>query len=116
MAKNKHASYPQKIFEVGKALDLDAKAETGVSEKTKLCIALSGKGAEFTVIKGVLDAIADNLGLKYSLKGEVPPGFEKGKSAALSCSGKKGFFGELKKEVMQNFGLEQPTAVLELEI
>ena len=62
------------------------------------------------MIKGVLDAIADNVGLKYSLGANSEPAFEKGKSAAIEIAGKKGFVGELKKEILQNFGLEQETA------
>ncbi len=116
LAENKHYAFPQKIFEVGKILELDSKAETRVSEKDRLCIAISGKGAEFTVIKGVLDAVADNLGLKYELKGNTEPALEKGKSASVAIGGKKGLVGEVNKTVLQSFGLEQPTAVLELEI
>jgi len=99
----------------GKTVEIDSKQETSVLEKNKLCIALSGKGAEFTVIKGVLDAVADNLGLKYALGENKEPCFEKGKSASVSIAGKKGFLGELNKQVLQNFGLDQQTAVLELE-
>jgi len=116
LGENKHVAFPQKVFEVGKTIELDARAETRVSEKDKLCIALSGKGAEFTVIKGVLDAVADNLGLKYELKQNTEPVLEKGKSAAVSIGGKKGLVGEVNKKALQAFGLEQPTAVLELEI
>jgi len=116
LSKNKHASFPQKVFEVGKAVELDAKAETRVREKNKLCIVLSGKGAEFTMIKGVLDAIADNLGLKYSLKENKEPALEKGKSSGFSIEGKNGFMGELGKNAMQAFGLEQQIAILELDI
>ncbi len=116
LAENKHVAYPQKIFEVGKTVELDPKSETRVSEKNRLCIVLSGKGAEFTVIKGVLDSVADNLGKRYSLKGNTEPAFEGGKSAAVNIAGKKGFLGEVKKAVLQNFGLKQPTVVLELEI
>ncbi|MBN2067802.1 MAG: phenylalanine--tRNA ligase subunit beta [Candidatus Diapherotrites archaeon] len=116
LAANKHFAYPQKIYEVGKTVELDSKSETGVNEKNKVCIALCGKGAEFTVIKGVLDAIADNLGGKYSLKQCPMPALEQGKSASLSMDGKAGFFGEIEKSVLENFGLKQPTAILELEI
>lgn len=116
LSKNKNESYPQKIFEAGKTLELDSKSETGVAEKNKLCIALSGKGAEFTVIKGALDAIAGNLGMQYSLQESNIPSFEQGKSAAVKIGGKNGFLGELNKKTLQNFGLLQPTAVLEIEI
>ncbi len=116
LAKNKHASFPQKIFEAGKVTELKKASETGVSEKNKICIVLSGKGAEFTVIKGVLDAVADNLGEKYSLKENTEPALENGKSSAVDIAGRNGFFGEVKKSVLQKFGLEQQTVVLEIEI
>lgn len=116
LSENKHYAFPQKIFELGKTLDLDPKAETGVSEKNRLCIALSGKGAEFTVTKGVLDTIADNFGLKYTLKENNDTTFETGKSAIINIGGKKGILGEISKKTKQNFGIEQATAILEMEI
>lgn len=116
LSKNKHAPYPQKIFEAGKTLEVDTRTETSVLEKNILCVVLCGKGAEFNTIKGVLDAIAENLGLKFSLQECREPAFEKGKSAAISIEGKKGMLGELNKKTLQNFGLDQPVAVLEIEI
>ena len=116
LSQNKHFAFPQKIFEVGKTVELDKESETGVREKNVLSIALSGKGAEFTVIKGVLDAIANSLGEKYSLQESKENALEQGKSASFTIGGKKGFLGEVKKGILQNFGLEQETAVLEIEI
>jgi phenylalanyl-tRNA synthetase beta chain len=116
LAANRHVAYPQKIFEIGKKLELRPERETGVEEKNTLCIALCGKGAEFTVIKGVLEAVADSLGKKYSISECKEPAFERGKSASISLGGKQGLLGELKKKVLEDFGLEQPAAILELEI
>jgi phenylalanyl-tRNA synthetase beta chain len=116
LSKNKHAAYPQKIFEIGKAVELDAKSGTGAGEKNRLCVVLCGKGAEFTVIKGTLDSIAGGMGIGYSLGGQAEPAFEKGKSAAINAGGKKGVLGELSRQTLKSFGLEQPTAVLEIEI
>ncbi len=116
LGANKHVAYPQKIFEIGKTLELNPKSETKAEEKDTLCIALCGKGAEFTVIKGVLEAVTDNLGKKYTLSETRDPAFEQGKSASLKIGNKKGVLGELKKKVLNGFGLEQPTAVLEIEI
>ncbi|MAG21883.1 MAG: phenylalanine--tRNA ligase subunit beta [Candidatus Diapherotrites archaeon] len=116
LSKNKHNSYPQKIFEVGKTLELDAKSETGVNEKNTLCIILIGKGAEFNTIKSVLDAITSNKGETYSLKETQLPFLEKGKQAELALGKRKGFIGEVSKSTLNKFGLEQKTVVLELEI
>jgi len=115
LGKNKHYSYPQKIFEVGKALELDSKSETGVAEKNTLCIVLCGKGAEFNMVKGVLDVVSSHLGEKYSLKESQLAFMEKGRQAEIGIGNKKGFLGEVSKQVLQNFGLEQPTTVLEIE-
>ena len=116
LSQNKHVSFPQKIFEVGKVVELDPKSETGVAEKNVLCIALSGKGAEFNTIKGVLDAVTENLGIEYLLKESAFAFLEKGRQAKITAAGKKGFLGEVSKNAKQNFGLEQSTVVLELEI
>jgi len=37
-------------------------------------------------------------------------------SAEITVNGKKGFIGELSKEVEQNFGLKKPTCVFEFEL
>jgi phenylalanyl-tRNA synthetase beta chain len=116
LSQNKHFSFPQKIFEVGKVVELDPKSETGVEEKNVLCIALSGKGAEFNTIKGVLDAVTENLGIKYSLKESELAFLEKGRQGEIIIAGKKGFLGEVSNKTKQNFGLEQSTVILELEI
>ncbi len=116
LAANKHYAYPQKIFELGKTVELEPKSETAVAEKTKLCIALCGKEAEFTVIKSVLQAIAEHLGLQYELQELNNAAFVAGKSAAIKIGNKKGLLGEVSKAVLQNFGLQMPTAVLEMEV
>ncbi len=116
LSKNKHCLYPQKVFEFGKTLELDKGSETGVVEKDRLCIVLSGKGAGFNTIKGVLDAVTENLGIEYSLKESDLAFLEKGRQAEITAVGKKGFLGEVSEKAKQSFGLEQGTVVLELEI
>ncbi len=116
LAKNKHCLYPQKIFEIGKVLELDSRSETGVSEKNVLCIALSGKGFNFTAAKSALQAIAENTGRKYSLKESNLPFLAKGRQAEIGIGNKKGVVGEVSAAVLRNFGLEQDTVLLEVEI
>ena len=115
LSKNKGAEYPQKIFEVGKVVELDHTSETKTSERSKLCIMLSGKGAGFTQIKSMMQAVCRELGLKFGLKEITHPSLTKGRAAQITdrCNG---IIGELSEETKRNFGLEQDTALLEMEI
>jgi len=116
LSKNKHCAFPQKIFEIGKVLQLDEKSETGVSERDTLCVAISGKEADFNQIKSALDAISGILGMEFSLRETTLQFLAKGRRAEITAGEKKGFIGELSRETAREFGLEQPTAALEIEI
>ncbi|MBI2598264.1 MAG: phenylalanine--tRNA ligase subunit beta, partial [Candidatus Diapherotrites archaeon] len=116
LSKNKHCEFPQKIFEIGKTVELNPARETRVDEKNKLCICASESKANYSLIKSHLDAVCSYLGLEYSLSELKHPAFEEGKSAAIEISGKKGFMGEISQKVLQNFGLETKTAALEIEV
>lgn len=115
LAKNKNVEYPQRIFEVGKAVELDPGADTKTREKNKLCVAMAGKGCGFTLIKSVLMAICRDLGKKCSLKETVHPALMEGRRAEI-MGGTRGIIGELSEEVKRNFGLEQDVVFLEMEL
>jgi len=114
--KNKNQEFPQKIFEVGKTVELNPKKETRVSEKEKLCICISDARSNYSNIKSVLDSVCNYLGLTYKIAELKHPCFESGKSAQISIGEKKGFMGELNQSTLQNFGLETKTIVLEMEV
>src|SRR3989344_5120344 len=116
LAKNKHAEYPQTIFEIGTVLEIDAKQETGTRQKTNLCIAMTDHQVNFTQMKSMLDAILSNMGLKYSLAETGLPFLEKGKGAEVKIGNGKGFIGELDSKILGNFGLGKKTVVLEIEL
>ncbi len=116
LSRNKHCLYPQKIFELGKTLELDSGTETGTREENTLSIVLSGKGFGFNAIKSALDAVSDNLGIKYTLKESAHPSLKEGRQAKISFGGKKGLLGELSNKTKQSFGVEQDTVVLEINL
>tara|TARA_Y100000310_G_scaffold345859_1_gene471625 strand:+ start:19016 stop:20662 length:1647 start_codon:yes stop_codon:yes gene_type:complete len=116
LSKNKHAEYPQRIFEIGTTLAIDAKKEEGVDQSYNLGIAISDPRANFTLAKSILDAVCNNLNIEYSLK-EIGVDFlEKGKSGEIKTSKGKGFIGEMDKQALSNFGLSTKTIVIELEL
>ncbi|MBU0662171.1 MAG: phenylalanine--tRNA ligase subunit beta [Candidatus Diapherotrites archaeon] len=114
--RNKRYAYPQNIFEVGKVVVLNPKAETKVDEPEHLCVVLCGKGVNFTAIKSHLDSVYKNLGIEYTLRETTEPFLENGRSAEIGAGGKKGIIGELNQATLKKFGLEMPVALFEMEV
>lgn len=117
LGKNKRFEYPQRIFEVGRCVELAEKTETGVAEKWKLCVVLSDKNVGFTQIKSGLEAVCRNLGIDCSVRKASHPAFVGGRTAEVVARGKVvGVVGEINEKTRQNFGLEMPVAMFEIEI
>lgn len=116
LGKNKHVTYPQKIFEAGSTLSLDPKSETGCAETNRVCIAIAGHDTNFTQIKSHSDALLSYLGHTPQYFETEHPAFEKGKTARIQAGDKTGMLGELNAKTRQNFGLKTPVTILELEI
>ncbi|MDO8537387.1 MAG: phenylalanine--tRNA ligase subunit beta [archaeon] len=116
LASNQHASFPQKIFELGNCLSIDLSKETKVAEKNTLCIMLSHTKTDFTEIKSHLEAFASNYGIQFELKELNNEFLINGRSAEISTQFGKGFIGELSPEVLNNFGIKSKATVLELPI
>jgi phenylalanyl-tRNA synthetase beta chain len=115
ISKNKSQEFPQKIFEIGTCLELDSKEKDGFGQSTKLSVVLTHTNINFTEIKSVLVSLCDYLGLDLKLK-KSSFSFLSENSAEIIVNGKKGFIGELNKEVEQNFGLKKPVALFEFEL
>ncbi|MDD4250994.1 MAG: phenylalanine--tRNA ligase subunit beta [Candidatus ainarchaeum sp.] len=115
LSKNKNQEYPQKIFEIGSCLDLDSNEENGVKQSNNLCVVLTHTNTNFTEIKSVLVSLCDYLGLSLELK-KSEFAFLGENSATIIVNGKKGFIGELKIGVAQNFGLNKPVTLFEIEL
>ncbi len=115
LAKNKHAEYPQRIFEVGRTVELDPNTDTRTREKNKLCIVMAGKGYGFTLIKSALMAVCRELGKKCALRESSCATLMDGRRAEITGD-TSGIIGELSDEVKKNFGLEQDVVLLEMEL
>lgn len=118
LAKNKTVELPHAVFEAGKTIELHAGSETGVLEKQKLCIALSNSsGLNFNNAKSQLQALSKMLGFEFFLQESKRPFLIEGRSAEIII-GKKpvGLIGEVNPQVLQNFGIENPVVMLEIEV
>ncbi|HYD03254.1 MAG TPA: phenylalanine--tRNA ligase subunit beta [Alphaproteobacteria bacterium] len=117
LKSNKHYDYPQNIFEVGTVFKLDSSMDIGVSENDRLAIGLCGNDANFTKIKQVLDVIMDALSLKYEITDTEHSSFIKGRTGRVLVNGAKiAYIGEIHPQVLSNWSIEMPVAVLELNL
>ncbi len=111
LSKNKHAEYPQKIFEQGLIVKKDLK------DYEYLTILTAHEKANYTEIRQVLDALLSSLNLEYSIEDLEHNSFIPGRVGKIIVNKKEiGFLGEIHPIVMENFSLENPVAALEINL
>ncbi len=114
LSKNKHRDFPQRIFEQGLAA---SSANGGISDRESVALAVSHTAADFTEIRQCADAIMRSLGLSYSVENFDIRSFIRGRGGKIRVSGKDvGIIGEIAPEVLFNWQLEMPVAVLEINL
>lgn len=118
LADNKHQAYPQQLFEVSDVIEINEKAETRTERRLHVACVSSHPTANFTEIKSCVEALLANLGLKnWTIKETRHPSFLQGRAAAIYVKGRKiGVVGEIHPEVLNNFGLENPTSAFEIDL
>ncbi len=115
LSQNTHEEYPQRIFEVGKATLIDESRETKTVSESKLAVALAYPRVTFTEAKEILESVMRHLGFAYELQEVEHPSFIPGRVGKIVVDGKEiGIIGELHPAVLENWGIEMPTAVFEL--
>ncbi len=117
LSENSDASYPQKIFELGKTFFHDDDSETQIGEKENLCISLCHEKANFTEIKQILDYLMRMLDKNYEIKETENPSFINGRCGEIIINNKPvGILGEINPTVLKNNKIKMPTASLEMNI
>ena len=112
LMKNKNASYPQNLFEIG-----DVYESEKTNERRHICIAMTDKDITFTNAKQVLDYITKNLGIQYKLKPVVNESFIEGRTGEIMVNDKPiGIIGEVHPSVLNNFKLKKPVVVIEMNV
>ena len=115
--RNTSQEYPQQIYEVGQAIIIDEKAETGTRTVTRLAWAQAANNANFTKAKQILDFVLSALGLEYHIEETEHNSFISGRCARVSVKGKKvAYIGEIHPQVLENFGIEFPICAFELNL
>lgn len=117
LSHNLHVEYPQKVFEVGDVVLLDAKQETGTKNVKKLACSIADTRVSYAEVSSVLDSFMQNMGLKYELKPTTHSSFINGRVADIIAHGKKiGIIGEVHPAVLNNWKLEMPVAAFEVNL
>jgi len=114
---NRSNPLPQKIFELGDVVVLDAQSETGARNVRRLAGAAVGEGLGFTYIKAAVEALLRELGKEWEVRETRHPSFVDGRVAELLVNGKKiGIVGDLHPEVILGFELEHPISTFEIDL
>jgi len=122
LSENSDATYPQKIFELGRVFNSNSKNDTGIEEKENLCISLCSEKANFTEIKQILDYLSRMLDFKYEIKEMDHPAFITGRCGEIIITNKNnkkesaGVLGEIAPFVLKNSKIKMPVASMEINI
>jgi phenylalanyl-tRNA synthetase beta chain len=115
--ENSDASYPHKIFEIGRVFSKDSSQETGVIENEKLSVVLSDEKVNFTVLKQILDYLFKMLEVEYEIKDGSHVGYIDGRCGEVIVNGKSiGYIGEVNPRVLKNWKIKMPSVALEIEL
>ena len=124
LSENSDATYPQKIFELGRVFYNDNESETGISETENLCISLCHETANFTQVKQVLDYLMRMLNINYEIRESENSSFIDGRCGQIIIISENkelnnksiGILGEIAPFILKNNKIKMPVASLELEI
>ncbi len=77
----------------------------------------AGSRSDFNTIKSVYESVSKEMGVECKIEAANHPSFIEGRCAKIVANGKGiGFMGEIHPQVLNNFGIEEPTAALEIEL
>jgi phenylalanyl-tRNA synthetase beta chain len=118
LAINKQYDLPQHLFEVGDCSFVDAATETGAREERFVAAAMIGTRVGYADIRAVADAFVHEMARAYVVKPIEHASLIPGRAAGLfdAAGNQIGLMGELHPEVLENYGLRHPVAVLELSL
>ncbi len=117
LAKNKTVAYPHKVFEVGDVAIPDEALENKARIERHMAFAIADRKVTLTDALVTLKAFMRSLGISYRLEPTRIPTFIEGRTAKVIVDNVEvGYVGEVHPQVLENFGLEVPVVVGELNL
>ncbi|MEM4414633.1 MAG: phenylalanine--tRNA ligase subunit beta [Candidatus Caldarchaeum sp.] len=117
LANNTDNLYPQRIFELGDIIQLEPAAPEKTVRMKRLAAATAYAEAGYSEAKSVLDELLKLLQLKPEYIPATMGTFIEGRCAAITIDGSQvGVVGEVSPAVLENFSIEMPVTIFEIEI
>lgn len=118
LSRNTHHPHPQNLFEVDVVILLDDREPSGARTARRLAIVLCHSRANFSEIKAVMESILENLGVEgLGIRAGGLDCFIEGRRLVVEVDGDPlCWAGEIRPEVLENWGLEMPVAALEMDV
>ena len=119
MGRNqKRGIFEGRIFEIGNAFIPKSLPLTEYPEEREtLCIGAFGKEESFFTLKGMAEAVADVLNIKFTYEKAEKPFLHPYQTAAIFCEGEEiGYLGKVKYEIMKEEAMREDAYVLEISM
>jgi phenylalanyl-tRNA synthetase beta chain len=117
LSHNTHVDYPQRIFEIGSAINRGDASSMPIREDRKIAAITIHSEAGFTEIRSSLDALIRSVGHNFEVQPVESPIFLTGRCGTVISSGRNvGIVGEINPRILQAFGLNLPAAGFELDM
>ncbi|MBQ7645395.1 MAG: phenylalanine--tRNA ligase subunit beta [Spirochaetales bacterium] len=113
-----HATYPHRIFEVGKVAFLEPSDNSGTATRNYLGFMSADGSVTFNDANSFINTLMYFLRVEYTLAApENDPRFIPGRCADIMVGGKKiGIFGEVHPAVLESWGCGMPAVVAEVDL
>ena len=116
-AESAHATYPHRIFEVGKTVLRDTTMNEGSRTYNSLGFLIADREAGFNEVDAHALALFYYLSVEPKLSPVEDPRFIPGRAAEISVGGRRvGIMGEIHPRVLSNWGIEMPCAAVEIHL
>ncbi|MCX8202772.1 MAG: phenylalanine--tRNA ligase subunit beta [Nitrososphaeria archaeon] len=117
LAANRHNPYPQRLFELGDIVLHDDSRPEMAKRSLRLACASSHSQASYTEVKSVFEEVSRFLKVELVPTERDYPFLIGGRSVALTNKGVEvGLAGEVHPSVLEEFGIEMPTVIMELDV
>jgi len=118
LSHNRHVAYPQRVFECGDVVEVDAKEPTMTRATRKLAGVICDFKASYEDAQSVVYSLLKNMGFsRPEAERAEHPSFIRGRVAEIRMAGNLfGILGEIHPKVLNNFGLEYPASAFELDV
>ncbi len=116
LAKNQHARFPIRVFEVGDVVIKSTDTDTGYKNDTRACLAIMNSKVSYEELQSIIHQILYNLkGNEPNYSKEDKDYFIKGRSAKILINNNEvGEIGEISPEVLEKFNIENPVVIAEI--